>query len=170
MQAARSPKCWGLFRVSALILLLAGPVSAADVIVTDGDSLKIDGERVRLWGIDAPELEQRCEWRGQVFDCGRAAKDQLGKLIAGGRVECTPVDRDRHGRTVARCSAAGHDLAAEMVRSGWALDYRKYSRGAYAAEEQEARTADRGLWDQAFEAPWEWRHARDRASPERPQR
>lgn len=130
------------------------------MIVTDGDSLKIDGNRVRLWGIDAPELGQRCAWRDQPFDCGRAAKDQLGKLVAGGQVECEPVDRDRDrdGRTVARCTVDSRDLAAEMVRLGWALDYRKYSGGAYSREEQEAREAGQGLWGQIFEVPWEWRH------------
>lgn len=157
-KARKVSKYWGWFRIAALVLLLTGPAIADDVVVTDGDSLRMSGGRVRLWGIDAPELGQRCEWNGQPFDCGRAAKDQLGKLVTGGPVECIPVDRDRYGRTVARCSLGGLDLAAEMVRSGWALDYWTYSHGAYSREEHEAREAGRGLWGGSFQPPWEWRH------------
>lgn len=133
------------------------PAWASDVIVTDGDSLRINGQRFRLWGIDAPELGQRCEWRGQPFDCGRAAKDELGKLTQGRAITCQAVEADRYGRTVARCEAGGVDLARAMVRSGWALDYRKYSGGAYAGEQEQARQERRGLWDEVFTPPWEWR-------------
>jgi endonuclease YncB( thermonuclease family) len=69
----------------AILALPPGAAQAGGVIVTDGDSLKIDGERVRLWGVDAPELGQKCEWRGQPFDCGRAAKDELIRLTQGRR-------------------------------------------------------------------------------------
>jgi endonuclease YncB( thermonuclease family) len=138
---------------------LAAPAWAGELVISDGDTIRIDGERFRLWGIDAPELGQRCEWRGQPFDCGRAAKDELRKLIGTRPVSCTPIGKpDKYGRTVARCEAGG-DLGAAMVASGWALDYRKYSGGAYAREEAEARRNGRGLWDGAFTPPWEWRKA-----------
>lgn len=103
-------------------------------------------------------------WRDQPFDCGRAAKDQLARLVRGGPIECVTQGRNRYGREVARCCVDGRDVAAEMVLSGWALDYRKYSHGAYADEEKTARAAGRGLWDQSFDAPWEWRNAHGRAS------
>ena len=102
----------------ALFSLSPGAARPANVTVTDGDSLKIDGERIRLWGVDAPELGQKCEWRRQPFDCGRAAKETLIRLTQGRLVECHKVATDRHGRTVARCQAGGEDLATAMVRAG----------------------------------------------------
>jgi endonuclease YncB( thermonuclease family) len=53
---------------------------------------------------------------------------------------------------------SGEDIGAAMVRSGWALDYERYSGGRYAAEQLEAEAALRGLWAGAFVPPWEWRH------------
>jgi endonuclease YncB( thermonuclease family) len=77
-------------------------------------------------------------------------------------------DRDRYGRTVATCSVADQDVGAAMVRQGWALDFERYSNGAYAAEQLEAEQESRGLWSGAFVAPWEWRRSltnADRAPP-----
>lgn len=128
---------------------------AADV--TDGDGLHQAGERVRLWGIDAPELDQECKRNGMAYRCGEQARDALVALVAAGDVRCEPVDRDRYGRTVARCSVNGLDLGAEMVRLGWAVDYRRYSRGIYAGMEREARAAKRGLWAGEFVTPSQWR-------------
>jgi endonuclease YncB( thermonuclease family) len=66
------------------------------------------------------------------------------------------VERDRYRRTVARCTAGGLDLAAEMVRQGHALDFARYSGGFYAAAQAEARIGKRGMWAGDFLPPWEW--------------
>lgn len=91
------------------LALLAAPALAQTA--TDGDTLRIGALIIRLHGIDAPELKQRCgDW-----PAGELALEALGALIAGGRLECVPKDRDRYGRTVAVCTAGDVDVGAEMV-------------------------------------------------------
>ena len=127
--------------------------------VTDGDSLEIAGQRVRLHGIDAPERKQRCTADGRQWRCGAAATRALKKRIGGETVTCTPRDRDRYGRIVAVCRAGGVDLNAWMVAQGWALAYRRYSM-AYVDEERAAKAAKRGVWRGQLVAPWEWRRGK----------
>jgi endonuclease YncB( thermonuclease family) len=126
-------------------------------LVVDGDSLEIAGARVRLGGVDAPELDQSCtDARGQPWRCGRIAAQELRNHIAGRQLNCAPTRSDRYNRAVAVCSLPdGSDLNAWLVRQGWALAYGR--GGSYRAEQQEAQAARRGLWSGTFAAPWEWR-------------
>ena len=124
--------------------------------VVDGDTLEIGRTRVRLHGIDAPESRQSCLADGRRWPCGERATRALDQRIGSRTVSCEERDRDRYGRSVAVCRAAGEDLNAWMVREGWALAYRRYSR-AYFAEESSARAARRGMWRGDFVAPWDWR-------------
>ena len=136
-------------RVSTLLvalLLAMGPALAAAPHVTDGDTIRIGDERIRLWGIDAPEMRQDCTMAGGTINIGRAARDHLEAVIGDREVACERVDTDRYGRTVARCSAGGLDLGAMMVVDGWAWDYPEYSHGAYAAQQVAAEAAGAGLW------------------------
>lgn len=133
-------------------------VAAAAVAVVDGDGLVLAGEQIRLWGIDAPERRQRCERGGRPYACGAEAKAALAALVRRGPVACVPVDRDRYGRTVARCAVDGVDLGGELVRRGWALAYERYDRGYYRVQQQEAQAVSRGLWAGSFVEPWAWRH------------
>jgi endonuclease YncB( thermonuclease family) len=146
-------------RLLALLLLVTATAAAAQTVrVVDGDTLALsDGAKIRLWGIDAPEGSQICQRDGRPWECGDDATAALEALLDGQQVACTDVDRDRYGRTVATCTVDGQDIAAAMVRQGWALDYERYSGGAYAAEQLEAEQAQRGLWSGSFVPPWEWR-------------
>lgn len=140
--------------VLALGLLAAAPVAS----VVDGDTFVLGAARVRLWGVDAPEGRQICQDAGgRDFRCGDSARDRLKALIGSGRVDCRERDRDGYGRMVAQCRVASVDLGEAMVRAGWAIDYRQFSRGAYAVAEGDARAAKRGLWAGRFEAPDRWR-------------
>ncbi len=131
------------------------------VSVHDGDTITLNGTRIRLWGIDAPELAQSCENElGQSFKCGDSAKNELVQLIGNKSVSCEAIDIDRYGRTVARCTAGEADLNAEMVKSGWALEYVRYSHGAFHHEEADAKQNGRGIWAGSFVKPWDWRHER----------
>jgi endonuclease YncB( thermonuclease family) len=140
-----------------LLVVIATAAVAQQNRVIDGDTLELAGERIRLWGIDAVEGRQICQLAGRPWQCGSDAAAALEALLDGQPLTCTEVNRDRYGRTVATCTVDGQDIAAAMVRQGWALDYERYSGGAYAAEQLEAEQDQRGLWAGSFVPPWEWR-------------
>lgn len=149
---------------SALVLLLAlaSPAGALTLTgqarVTDGDTLVISGERVRLHGIDAPELKQRCDVSGRNWACGEWAADHLRKVVGKGVLACEAIEKDRYGRTVARCAVSGADVGAAMVQAGAAMAYVKYSSD-YIGLEREAKTEARGLWSGTVIAPAQYRQA-----------
>ncbi len=120
--------------------------------VIDGDTLSIDGERLRLHGIDAPEYRQRCRRDGADWACGEEAREALATMIKTGVPECRGRERDRYGRLLVTCVAGDLDVTAAMVRNGMAVSY-----GSYAGEEQIARQAKAGLWAGDFERPSDYR-------------
>jgi endonuclease YncB( thermonuclease family) len=127
--------------------------------VVDGDTLEIHGERIRMAGIDAPESRQACiDSLGQQYRCGQVAAFALAGHIGRVVVTCDGKERDRYGRLVATCSAAGVDLSAWMVEQGLAVAYRQYSK-AYVPQEEKAKAGHIGLWQGAFQMPWDWRKA-----------
>jgi endonuclease YncB( thermonuclease family) len=126
------------------------PIGTAKV--GDGDSLELAGERIRLRGIDAPELFQTCRKAGADYPCGRQARDSLKRLAGGGAISCEGWERDRYGRLLATCTAGGRELNREQVAAGWAVAY-----GGYGSEEAEARAARLGIWAGDFERPADWR-------------
>lgn len=95
--------------------------------IIDGDSLRIKGEEIRLFGVDAPEFDH---------PYGKQAKWALHALTKGQTVQVNVVALDHYGRTVAKCFLPdGRDLSAEMVKQGLALDWAKFSGGLYRAHE-----------------------------------
>jgi len=138
----------------------------AKIVSVDGDSLTAaNGADYRLFGIDAPELQQSCnEANGKPWLCGRAAKAKLTTLIKGGNVACEARATDRFGRTVAVCSAGGvPDLGEAMVRDGYAIDLGGAAGNPYAAAEAEAQATKRGIWRGTFQRPSDWRQANPRS-------
>ena len=124
--------------------------------VADGDTLTINGERLRLFGIDAPELDQTCMRNGQAWHCGREAAERLSRLVVGKSVRCLPNGTDDFGRTLARCDLIGVDINEAMVASGYAVAFRRYSAD-YVAVEERAKAARRGMWSGTFKQPSEYR-------------
>jgi endonuclease YncB( thermonuclease family) len=125
--------------------------------IIDGDGVEIDGVKIRLFGVDAPEVEQYCDRRdGTRWRCGQYATVALDRLAGGKDVSCLVRDQDRYGRMVAVCTVDGLDLGREQVRNGWALAYRHYSTD-YVSEEQAAQRAKTGVWSSRFLEPWAWR-------------
>jgi endonuclease YncB( thermonuclease family) len=147
---------FGAARTAAAELL----VGRASVI--DGDTLELRGERVRLWGIDAPESRQLCERAGERWRCGQAAALALDAWLAGRTVRCEGRDRDRWQRLIALCRVAGEDVGRWLVRNGHALAFRRYSRD-YVGEEELARADRVGVWEGSFALPWAWRADGDAA-------
>jgi endonuclease YncB( thermonuclease family) len=136
----------------AFFLLLATVANAQTVTVTDGDTIHVGGTIYRLWGIDAPELRQKCP---DGFPAGLMATAKLFEMIRR-PVVCEDRGKDRYARTIGLCRGDGLDLSAEMVRQGWALAFVRYSRD-YVDQEREAREAKRGLHEHDCIPPWEWR-------------
>jgi endonuclease YncB( thermonuclease family) len=145
-----------------LLSLMQSGSTEADMVgearIIDGDTVEIEGERIRLHGIDAPESNQTCTIVGTEWTCGESATLALIDEIAGQSVTCKGGKRDRYGRLIAVCFAGADNLNAWMVREGWAVAYRRYSKD-YVEEEAEARAAGRGVWRGDFMLPWKWRQS-----------
>ena len=124
--------------------------------IIDGDSFRLRGRRIQLHGIDAPELDQICEVKGQKVACGQFSRQALIKLTVGVLVQCDRLDTDPNGYDDSRCSADGLDISSAMVRSGHAVAYRAHSMD-YVSDEDRAKGRKFGLWRGTFQMPWQWR-------------
>ena len=134
---------------------LSGPAA-----VIDGDTLDVGGQRVRLEGIDAPEMAQTCRRSdGSTWSCGRDAAEVLADLVARRSVTCRSGGTDKYNRALAVCSVDGLDVNAEMVRRGYAWAFVKYS-STYTSEEAQAREAGAGVWQGEAQTPWQFREKR----------
>lgn len=150
-----------LWCLMLFLLLCPAPAQAETLTgkpyVTDGDTVKISGERIRLEGIDAPETNQRCrDASGKSYNCGLVSTSALKTKIGRNSITCESTKRDRYGRFLGICYLNELDLNGWLVRNGYALAYTHYSR-RYASAEQEARENSRGLWAGEFVPPWNWR-------------
>ena len=135
--------------------------------VVDGDTLVINGkrahatcmggQRVNLFGIDAPELEQICAApNGRGWYCGKAAAANVLELVKKRNVVCKGSHRDENGDLLAVCFTGKESVNARMVRTGWALPYEWHSP-MYMDHARAARKARKGIWQGRFTAPWDWR-------------
>lgn len=134
--------------------------------VTDGDTIRLVDEAVRLRGIDAPELDQVCTGGdGTEHACGRLSASYLDTLIAARPVICAGHETDRYGRFLGDCLAGSGatvtDLNEAMVAAGWAVAY-----GDHESAETRARADGRGLWAWQFERPADWRRRKAAAAGE----
>jgi len=126
--------------------------------VVDGDTLEIQGQRVRLWGVDAVESSQTClDAQGRPWPCGRRAAFALSDFIGQSPVSCAPKDRDRYGRVVAVCTVRGVELNRWLVQEGWALAYVQYGGAVYLEAQRQAQRAKKGIWQGSFQEPWKYR-------------
>ncbi len=146
--------------VLIVAMLIALPAFATEVHVIDGDTLRVDGATIRIYGIDAPEAGQSCRKPGGgTWQCGQAAIRALEGAVAEADVSCDDRGTDVYGRTLGVCKAAGLDLGRLMVKEGLAWAFRKYSED-YVDAEDEARAAGVGVWEQESQTPWDYRAQR----------
>lgn len=157
-----------LFLVSASFSGVAAEL-VGRATVTDGDTLTVAKQRIRLWGIDAPESAQQCTGKdGRTWPCGRRSAAALDGYLLEKTVRCQPKDTDRYGRVVAECFVQGASVNRWMVRSGWAVAYRHYAT-AFIADEADARQHQRNLWQGPFQMPADYRRSkRDQAARHAP--
>ncbi len=129
------------------------PLTGAVERVSDGDTIDIGGQRIRLPGIDAPEWNQTCRTaKGQDWECGLAAGKRMRELTRNRTLSCLPEGHDRYGRLLAVCRDGKVDIAEALVADGYAT-----ATDRYFAAEAEARRARRGIWQGQFDTPAEWR-------------
>ena len=154
-------------RLNFLVLVLFLFLNAsADIIgeakITDGDTIIINDIRIRFTGSDAPESyffgkTQTClDGKGREWECGNAATQKLKELINNQMVRCTDEGQDRYGRTLGICYVGDMDLQAEMVKSGMAVAYLRYSN-RYEKEQNYAKKVKAGMWAGEFKQPEVWR-------------
>ena len=136
--------------------------------VIDGDTLRIDKKKIRLFGIDAPEKKQQCRRSslsisfltfGKDYPCGQISADRLRKKINDKLVICKYTSKDRYKRFIAECFLNKTNINAWMVQTGHAVAYKKYSK-KFVAQEIFAKKEKLGLWSGTFEMPWNWRKNR----------
>ena len=136
--------------------------------VIDGDSLEINNNKIRLFGVDAPEKKQICKKPYSIifflkslsfqkkYECGLLATNQLKKLINNKAVQCISESKDRYNRYLSTCYLKKIDINSWLVKNGYAIAYKKYSK-KYISEEHHAKKNKLGIWQGTFQNPEEWR-------------
>jgi endonuclease YncB( thermonuclease family) len=129
--------------------------------VLDADTLIVGRMRVRLIGIDAPEMGQACLRESTDWACGLNATSAVAELLGATPVDCEIYGHDRWHRALAVCYQNGVDLNAEIVRRGWALAWYPETGAvigpSYDGAQREAEMKAAGIWQGTFADPWLWR-------------
>ena len=155
---------------SFFIFLLSTKASSIEKIegvpsVTDGDTIKINGNKIRLFGIDAPEVKQSCKKPFisfsfyslyKKYNCGVISTEKLRDKISNKKISCLISNKDRYGRFIGECFYKKLNLNSWMVKNGYAVAYLKYSK-KFVAQENQAKKNKLGIWQGPFINPWEWR-------------
>ena len=133
--------------------------------VVDGDTIKIRSNKIRLFGIDAPEKKQFCKKIyltisilnfQKDYPCGKISTMKLKKKISNKEIICKSSEKDKYRRLIAVCFKKQTNLNAWMVKNGYAVAYRKYSK-KFVSQETIAKKNKLGLWQGSFEMPWDYR-------------
>jgi len=159
-------------RIVILFLIFSTNILAEEIIgipkIVDGDTLKINEYKIRLEGIDAPEIKQQCKREklkissiiGYTFyknyNCGEVSKKNLEAKIFGSKIKCVSSSKDKYKRYLAECFKDRINLNRWMVRNGHAVAYRRYSK-VYVPDEEFAKENKLGLWQGKFLNPEKWR-------------
>ena len=131
-------------------------VKSIEVKVVDGDTIHLNGEKIRFAGIDTPELKQTCNKDNKIIPCGINARKLLIDKISDNKVKCKREGKDQYKRILAECFVNNLSLSSYLVRKGYAFAYRKYSK-KFIADENYARENNLGMWSMNFEYPWDYR-------------
>ena len=146
---------------------IAGEIYGVPKII-DGDTVHINNYKLRLEGIDAPEMRQQCKKEFlkissiigftlyKDYSCGKVSKEKLISKISGTEIKCIFTTKDRYKRYIATCYKEKTNLNQWMVRNGYAIAYRRYSK-KYVPDEDFAKENKLGLWQGKFMNPEKWR-------------
>ena len=148
-----------IFLISVLTLIFFldnNQVKSQIIKIVDGDTIHLNGEKIRFTGIDTPELKQTCVKENVINPCGVTAREILVNKIGNNIVECISEGKDQYKRTLAECFVNNESLSSYLVKSGYAFAYRKYS-DKFIKDEDYARINKIGMWSMIFVYPWDYR-------------
>ena len=153
--------CVRIFMKKFLGILILGLLTcsisfAGSLKIIDGDTIILNGEKIRFSGIDTPELKQTCMQGDLEVSCGMSAKMLLTEKIGNAIPKCISEGKDAYKRTLAECFVNGESLSKFLVRSGYAFAYRKYST-KFIKDEKFAKANKLGMWAMTFQYPWDFR-------------
>ena len=159
-------------RTVTLFFIFTSNILAQEIIgiprIVDGDTIYINEYKIRLEGIDAPEMRQQCKKERlkissiigftfyKNYNCGEVSKENLEAKIDRSKIKCISSSKDRYKRYLAECFKDKINLNRWMVRNGFAVAYRRYSK-QYISDEEFARENKLGLWRGKFLKPEKWR-------------
>ena len=138
-------------------------ILSKNIKIIDGDTIKLDGIKIRFSGIDAPEsyykgYSQKCFIKKKEVNCGQLSKDFLINLVGSNIVSCKLEKKpDQYNRKLGECFLQNQSISRILVKNGYAFDYSKYSKRKYAEDQKYAKSKKLGLWDMEFEFPWDFR-------------
>ena len=130
--------------------------------VIDGDTLVLSKKKIRLFGIDAPEIKQKCNkgfYQGESYLCGVYSKKRLINKLDNKKINCKIITVDRYRRLIGICYLKNEDINEWMVANGYAIAYRKFSK-KYVLSENKAKEKFKGIWSGYFLDPEKWRKLR----------
>ena len=139
-----------------IILLTINDIKSQELKVVDGDTIHLNGKKIRFTGIDTPELRQTCIKERIKDYCGVTAKQILIDKIGNNTIKCISEGKDRYKRILAECFVNNESLSSYLVRSGYAFAYRRYSK-KFIKDENYAKANNLGMWSMKFEYPWDFR-------------
>ena len=159
-------------RFIIIFLIFVFKVTAEEISgipkIIDGDTVHINNFKFRLEGIDAPEMKQKCKKESlkissiigftfyKDYSCGKVSKEKLITKIDTTEIRCISSSKDRYKRYIATCYKGKTNLNQWMVRNGFAIAYRRYSK-KYVPDEEFAKENKLGLWKGKFMEPEKWR-------------
>ena len=134
-------------------------IAFGQIKVVDADTIISNNEKIRLYGIDAPETEQYCYVKKEAWPCGKLATEYLKNLlkdVSPPSLHCKISSKDRYGRSIGVCYIEDKNINRNLVENGWALAYREYSKD-FIHSEKLASKKKIGIWQGEFVEPWNWR-------------
>ena len=147
-------------RIAILFLIFTSNILAEEIIgiprIVDGDTVQINEFKIRLEGIDAPEINQTCVASEGKVACGKISRDILITKVTNNKISCTDEGKDFYGRVLGECFVNGESLSRYLVREGFAFAYRKYS-DKFILDEEYAKSNRLGMWSMKFQYPWDYR-------------
>ena len=154
------------FSIAIYILLVTflifNQAKSQEIKIIDGDTINLNGEKIRFSGIDTPESyyrgkRQKCTFEKVEVYCGYWSKIILTEKIGNNEVTCIKEDEpDHYNRILAECFVNGESLSKYLVRSGYAFAFRRYSK-KFVEDEDFAKANKLGLWQTEFKFPWDFR-------------